>query len=241
LNSTVKQLLIWVLTLGCLLVGWRYVVTNMGPGHDKAISISELLNEVTANKVASVTVNGEDVTGQYKDSKESFHTTIPANYPHFYDVLNDHGVYWSNKNQQGNLWFSVLLNALPILVLLALFMFMMRQMQSGGNKALSFGKNRARLLSMQQKKITFKDVAGVDEAKEELKEIIEFLREAQKFQRLGGRIPQGRADGWASGHGQDAAGACRCWRGECAVLLNLRFGFCGDVCGRRCEPRARFV
>jgi cell division protease FtsH len=76
-------------------------------------------------------------------------------------------------------------------VILALFLFMMRQMQSGGNKALSFGKNRARLLSMQQKKVTFKDVAGVDEAKEELKEIIEFLREAQKFQRLGGRIPKG--------------------------------------------------
>jgi len=86
---------------------------------------------------------------------------------------------------------SILINALPFLLIIGFWVFMMRQMQAGGNKAMSFGKSRARLLSMQQKKITFKDVAGVDEAKEELHEIIEFLREAQKFQKLGGRIPKG--------------------------------------------------
>ncbi len=193
LNSTVKQLLIWVLTLCCLLVGWRYVVTNMGPGHDKRISVTEMQNDADNGKISSILVNGEDVTGQYKDSKETFNTSISGNYMDRAEVrdLADHGVNVTIKNQNGNLWLGILLNALPIIVLLALFMFMMRQMQSGGNKALSFGKNRARLLSMQQKKITFKDVAGVDEAKEELKEIIEFLREAQKFQRLGGRIPKG--------------------------------------------------
>jgi cell division protease FtsH len=192
LNSTVKQLLIWVLTVCCLLVGWRYVVTNMGPTHDRAISLTELQNDAENGKISTVTIDNDDVTGQYKDGKDAtFHTTIPANYPDLYKDLHDHGVNVTIKNQKGNIWFSVLLNALPILVLVALFMFMMRQMQSGGNKAMSFGKNRARLLSMQQKKITFKDVAGVDEAKEELKEIIEFLREAQKFQRLGGRIPKG--------------------------------------------------
>jgi cell division protease FtsH len=192
----VKQLLIWVLTLGCLLVGWRYVVTNMGPGHDQAISVTEMQNDAEAGKISSILVNGEDVTGEYKDATgqfKTFHTSITGNYMDRSEVkdLSDHGVKVTIKNQQGNLWLGILLQALPIIVLLALFMFMMRQMQSGGNKALSFGKNRARLLSMQQKKITFKDVAGVDEAKEELKEIIEFLREAQKFQRLGGRIPKG--------------------------------------------------
>src|SRR4029450_1967417 len=88
-------------------------------------------------------------------------------------------------------WISILLNASPFIVLLAFWIFMMRQMQSGGNKALSFGKSRARLPSTQQKKVTFKDVAGVEEAKEELQEIIEFLREPAKFQKLGGRIPKG--------------------------------------------------
>jgi cell division protease FtsH len=191
LNSTIKHLLIWVLTVGCLLVGWRYVVTNMNPAHDKAISLTDLENDTAAYKISEVTVNGSEVTGKYKDGKTLFHTTIPQNYPDLYKDLHDHGVDVTVKDQNGTLWLNVLFQIAPIVVILALFLFMMRQMQSGGNKALSFGKNRARLLSMQQKKITFKDVAGVDEAKEELKEIIEFLREAQKFQRLGGRIPKG--------------------------------------------------
>jgi cell division protease FtsH len=193
LNSTVKQLLIWVLTLGCLLVGWRFVATNMAAGHDTGISLTQFQDEADAGKITSILVDGLEVTGKYKDGKETFHATIPANYvDHSEETdLKAHGVDVTFKNQQGNLYWSALISFAPILVLVALFMFMMRQMQSGGNKAMSFGKNRARLLSMQQKKITFKDVAGVDEAKEELKEIIEFLREAQKFQRLGGRIPKG--------------------------------------------------
>jgi cell division protease FtsH len=192
LNSTVKQLLIWVVTLGCLLLGWRFVVSGMQQTHDRTISLTDLQNFAEQQKISTITVNGVQATGSFKDPKDgTFNTTIPTNYPDLYKDLRDHGVNVTIKDQNGNLWFSVLLNVAPILVLLALFLFMMRQMQSGGNKALSFGKNRARLLSMQQKKITFKDVAGVDEAKEELKEIIEFLREAQKFQRLGGRIPKG--------------------------------------------------
>ena len=193
MNSTVKQLLIWVLTLGCLLVGWRFVATNMAAGHDKAVSLTQFQDDADANKISEVMVDGADVTGKYKDGKETFHTTIPVNYvDHTEEAdLKSHGVDVTFKSQQGNMYWNALLSFAPILVLVALFMFMMRQMQSGGNKAMSFGKNRARLLSMQQKKITFKDVAGVNEAKEELREIIEFLREASKFQRLGGRIPKG--------------------------------------------------
>ena len=190
-STTVKHVTIWVLTICCLLVAWRFFVQNMNTSHNKAISLSQALSDAEASKISTVTVTGPEVTGEYKGSKETFTTTIPANYPDFYKDLRDHGVDVTIKDPAGNVWFSVLIQALPILAIFALFLFMMRQMQSGGNKAMSFGKNRARLLSMQQKKITFKDVAGVDEAKEELKEIIEFLREAQKFQRLGGRIPKG--------------------------------------------------
>jgi len=191
LNSTVKQVLIWVLMLACLLLAWKFFVKNLDNGHNKVISMTEVQNGAEQGKISEVTVNGNEVTGKFKDGKETFSSTIPTMYPDFYNGLRQHGVNVIVKNPEGNLWLGALVQFLPVVVLLGLFLFMMRQMQSGGNKAMSFGKNRARLLSMQQKKITFKDVAGVDEAKEELKEIIEFLREAQKFQRLGGRIPKG--------------------------------------------------
>jgi cell division protease FtsH len=107
-------------------------------------------------------------------------------------TLRDKGVNITIRDNSNGSWTIQLLGTwAPLILLGALWFFMIRQMQTGGNKALSFGKSRARLLSMQQKKVTFKDVAGVEEAKEELKEIIEFLREAQKFQKLGGRIPKG--------------------------------------------------
>jgi cell division protease FtsH len=191
LNSTVKQILIWVCMVACLFLAWRFVATSTGIGKENQMSLSDVLTKTEEGNVADVTVNGADMTGHLKGSKDQFHTTIPANYPEMYKTLRDHGVNITVKDPNANAWLSVLFQFAPIALLLALFFFMMRQMQSGGNKALSFGKSRARLLSMQQKKITFKDVAGVDEAKEELKEIIEFLREAQKFQRLGGRIPKG--------------------------------------------------
>jgi cell division protease FtsH len=191
LNSTVKQILIWVFMITCLVFLWQFVVKGTGAGQEKNISLSQLLNDADAGKIAEVTVNGSEVTGKYRDDKTQFHTTIPANYPDMYKTLRDHGVNINIKDQNSNAWLGFLIQLAPFALLLGLWFFLLRQMQSGGNKAMSFGKSRARLLSMQQKKITFKDVAGVDEAKEELKEIIEFLREAQKFQRLGGRIPKG--------------------------------------------------
>src|SRR5207245_921217 len=112
-------------------------------------------------------------------------------YPDTIKTLQEKGVNIDVKDMAASGWQNYVMFFGPVLLLGAFWFFMIRQMQTGGNKALSFGKSRARLLSMQQKKITFKDVAGVDEAKEELKEIIEFLREAQKFQKLGGRIPKG--------------------------------------------------
>jgi cell division protease FtsH len=191
LNSTVKQILIWVFMITCLVFLWQFVVKGTGAGQEKNISLTQLLNDADQGKVAEVTVNGSEVTGHYRDDKTQFHTTIPANYPDMYKTLRDHGVNITIKDQNSNAWLGFLIQLAPFALLLGLWFFLLRQMQSGGNKAMSFGKSRARLLSMQQKKITFKDVAGVDEAKEELKEIIEFLREAQKFQRLGGRIPKG--------------------------------------------------
>ncbi|HEU5341256.1 ATP-dependent zinc metalloprotease FtsH [Edaphobacter sp.] len=191
MNSTVRQILIWVFMIACLVFLWQFVVKSTGQ-QEKNISLTQLLNDSDAGKISDITVNGEEVTGHYRDdAKNQFHTIIPANYPDLYKSLRDHGVAITVKDTNSNGWLTFLLQLAPFALFLGLWFFFLRQMQSGGNKAMSFGKSRARLLSMQQKKITFKDVAGVDEAKEELKEIIEFLREAQKFQRLGGRIPKG--------------------------------------------------
>ena len=191
MNSTVKQIIFWVFIFACLIVLWRVFQTGTGAGKDHEISFSEFLQDAQQGQITEVTITGSDARGALRSEKEAFHTVIPANYPHLYDVLDQNKVKVTIKDNQGSAWWSILINVAPLLILVALWFFMIRQMQSGGNKALSFGKSRARLLSMQQKKITFKDVAGVDEAKEELKEIIEFLREAQKFQKLGGRIPKG--------------------------------------------------
>ena len=198
MNSTVKQLLLWVSLLAGLFILWNYVAKTTGAGHDENVTFTQFQNDVDAGKVKDLTVNATKVSAHYKDKgpKETYHVVITsaltaANYPDLYKSLREHGVDITNEDQTPSIWMNAIVGLLPVALLLGLFLFMMRQMQSGGNKAMSFGKSRARLLSMQQKKITFKDVAGVDEAKEELKEIIEFLREAQKFQRLGGRIPKG--------------------------------------------------
>jgi cell division protease FtsH len=195
-NSTVKQILFWVLIIACCLVLFElFQRNNVMGGHEQDINWTQFLGDVESDQVADVTVTStgtaNEIHGHFRGDKGAFHLTAPANYPHLYDVLDQNHVSVSVKNSDGNSWWAWLIQLSPIILLVLLWIFMMRQMQSGGNKALSFGKSRARLLSMQQKKVTFKDVAGVDEAKEELKEIIEFLREAQKFQKLGGRIPKG--------------------------------------------------
>jgi cell division protease FtsH len=190
-NSTVKTIIFWVFVFACLVLLWQVFEKSTGGGKDQEIAFSQFLQDAQQGQISDVTVLGSEVHGHFKNDKSQFHVTVPSNYPRLYDVLADNKVSVTVKDQQGSAWLSILIQFSPVIIIGALWFFMLRQMQSGGNKALSFGKSRARLLSMQQKKITFKDVAGVDEAKEELKEIIEFLREAQKFQKLGGRIPKG--------------------------------------------------
>ncbi len=191
MNSTVKTIVFWVLIATCLIVLWHVVESGVGMGKDAEIPFSKFMSDAQGGQIADVTVVGNEVHGHYRTGKENFHTIVPSNYPDMYKVLEDHQVSVTIKDSQGSAWFNILLQLSPILLLGALWFFMLRQMQTGGNKAMSFGKSKARLLSMQQKKVTFKDVAGVEEAKEELKEIIEFLRDAPKFQKLGGRIPKG--------------------------------------------------
>ncbi len=191
MNSTVKTVIFWLVIVISAFLLWQVVRVGSGGQKEKEVNFSDFMADVDHGNVREVTVNGQEVRGKYADNS-AFHLTAPANYPDMIKTLREKGVNITIRDVSSGSWPLQLLGTwAPLILLAALWFFMIRQMQTGGNKALSFGKSRARLLSMQQKKVTFKDVAGVDEAKEELKEIIEFLREAQKFQKLGGRIPKG--------------------------------------------------
>ncbi len=191
MNSTVKTAVFWVVMLCTAILLWRVVQTGTAAG-EKRLTFTEFYKEVQSGNVESVTItNSVQVAGKFRSGSETLKTVLPSDYPDIINVLQENGVTIEVKESSTPAWLSFLINASPFLLLFGFWIFMMRQMQAGGNKALSFGKSRARLLTSQQKKITFKDVAGVEEAKEELQEIIEFLREPQKFQKLGGRIPKG--------------------------------------------------
>ncbi len=191
MNSTVKTVIFWLVIVLSAFLLWQVVRTGSTGAKDQKLSFSQFQASVDQGNVKDVVVTAQEVRGHFKDDKP-FITTAPPNYSDMYKELRDKSVSVEVKDVTNGSWPLQLLGTwAPLILLAALWFFMIRQMQTGGNKALSFGKSRARLLSMQQKKVTFKDVAGVDEAKEELREIIEFLREAQKFQKLGGRIPKG--------------------------------------------------
>jgi len=192
-NSTVKTVLFWLLIGVSALLLWEVVRSARDGQKDQELTVTQFMSDVDQNNIREIEVYGMEVRGKHRDGSQ-FHTTAPTNYfsPEMLKNLHDKGVLIKFKDiNSGSLPLTLLGTWAPLILLGALWFFMIRQMQTGGNKALSFGKSRARLLSMQQKKVTFKDVAGVEEAKEELREIIEFLREAQKFQKLGGRIPKG--------------------------------------------------
>ncbi len=191
MSSNVNKLIFW-LVIVCLVIILYTVVKPGSKKVEQPLTFSQFLSAVEAGKIKKVQITANEVKGDFVDEGEgTLRTLIPNNYPDVYKMLRDKNVNVEIKEASNANMISLIINSIPFILLLALYFFMIRQMQSGGNKALSFGKSRARLHSSQQKKVTFKDVAGVDEAKEELQEIIEFLREPQKFQKLGGRIPKG--------------------------------------------------
>jgi cell division protease FtsH len=172
---------------------YRFLVT--GRTDQVELNFTKMMEDVEAGRVSKVTITGNEIVGEYNqptaDGQPKRFLTYAPTYDDLVKDLRRYNVQIEARKPKDPTYMVSLLTWLPFLILAAVWVFFFRQMQSGGNKALSFGKSKARLSSSQAKKVTFKDVAGVDEAKEELAEIIEFLKEPQKFQKLGGKIPKG--------------------------------------------------
>ena len=189
MNSTAKTILFWIALLLTAVLLYQ-VVQRSSTSKEETFAFSRFIDEVQGGNVKEVTFIESNIKGTLQNG-QAFKTFLPMEYPELINILQQRSVVIKAEPPNQNQWLAALVAWAPMLFVIGFWVFFMRQMQSGGNKALSFGKSRARLLTAHQKKVTFKDVAGVEEAKEELQEIIDFLKEPQKFQKLGGRIPKG--------------------------------------------------
>jgi len=183
-----KNIALWLaVTLAFVFL---FQMFNQPQRGNQEILYSDLVEYAQKGQVAEVTIKGENVEGKLNDGR-SFKTYAPKD-SGLVALLQQKGTRIAVKPAEGNSWYmTILISWLPIVLLIGVWIFFMRQMQSGGGKAMAFGKSRARLLTDKAKKVTFEDVAGIDEAKDELEEIVEFLKDPKKFTRLGGRIPKG--------------------------------------------------
>ncbi|HUU51517.1 MAG TPA: ATP-dependent zinc metalloprotease FtsH [Candidatus Heimdallarchaeota archaeon] len=186
--KTYKNLLFWVAAGIIIIVLWSLFQNPAAAS--KQVNFSEFMDQVESDQIAEVSISGNQINGKYVDNSQ-FKSVSPTQFDDLVKILREHKVSIIVKDTTRSPWFSYLFTWFPIIILILFWVFFMRQMQAGGNKAMSFGKSRAKLFSGIQKKVNFQDVAGVKEAKEELQEIIEFLKDPKRFQKLGGRIPKG--------------------------------------------------
>ena len=193
MNDMAKNLILWMIIAGVLLTVFNNI--NQEP-RDDSINYSQFIREVQQGRVEQVQLAGINITGIRRDDSR-FRTVLPmiGDDQLINELLENDVVIDAVEPEQQSIWTQLLVASFPILIIIALFFFFMRQMQGGGaggkGGPMSFGKSKAKLLGEDQIKVTFADVAGVDEAKEDVQELVEFLREPDKFQRLGGRIPRG--------------------------------------------------
>ncbi|MFZ3114348.1 MAG: ATP-dependent zinc metalloprotease FtsH [Syntrophales bacterium] len=188
MNSFQKNIALWLVVSLVFIFG--YHLFNQPRAAEESLIFSDFISSVDKGEVREVTIQGENISGKLATGK-NFKTFAPAD-PELIPLLKAKGVRIVAKPIDDSPWFmTILVSWFPMLLLIGVWVFFMRQMQSGGGKAMAFGKSRARLLTDKAQKVTFADVAGIDEAKAELQEVIDFLKDPKKFTRLGGRIPKG--------------------------------------------------
>jgi len=190
--NNLRNLVLWIVIALLLVFLFNLFQNTSQRANAQTVSYTQFLQQVDQGEVKKVTVQGDGIRGELA-SGQTFTTTVPSNDPSLWPTLTSHHVNVSVDRPDDGMptLMSVIVNWFPMLLLIGVWVFFLRQMQAGGGKAMGFGKSRAKLLTERQGRVTFEDVAGVDEAKDDLKEIVDFLRDPQKFQRLGGRIPKG--------------------------------------------------
>ncbi|MFH1021357.1 MAG: ATP-dependent metallopeptidase FtsH/Yme1/Tma family protein, partial [Pseudomonadota bacterium] len=200
MNSFYKNLSMW-LVIGLTMI-LLFNLFNKPQSSVVEMSYSDFLTSIESGQISSVNIQADEVTGKGSGGKDFKVITPPAD-AELIPILRKAKVNILVKQKEESPWYvTVLVSWFPMLLLIGVWIFFMRQMQGGGGKAMSFGKSRARLLDKDQTKVTFADVAGIEEAKEELSEIIDFLKDPKKFTRLGGRIPKGVLLAGAPGTGK---------------------------------------
>ena len=193
-NNNLRNIVVWLI-IGLVVLALVNLLSDRAPQVASAeIPISQVVEDAKNGRIENVTFQGSRVTGKYRDSGKQFTSVAPKDPTSITtELMNSKQVTVKidPSDGEGSSLLSVLVNWLPMLLLVAVWIFFMRQMQAGSGRAMGFGKSRAKLLTERHGRVTFEDVAGIDEAKDDLQEIVEFLRDPQKFQRLGGKIPRG--------------------------------------------------